>query len=102
MDSNYQRVGAISNTHVGRDFEALAKAWFARQGLSLVPGFRVHVGYHRKKQHAFDLGSDNPATGCEPVSVAVTVFPNPQYLDDVVAAFSKIPGYEVITSTEGM
>jgi hypothetical protein len=58
--SNFQRVGSISNTHAGREFEACARAHFARQGLDLIPNFPVDIGYGSTKRHRFDLGSDDP------------------------------------------
>ena len=35
MDSPFQRVGSISNTHVGREFELIAQRFFALQGVDL-------------------------------------------------------------------
>ena len=29
-ENNYQRAGSISNAHVGREFEAIAKSYFCR------------------------------------------------------------------------
>jgi hypothetical protein len=60
METNFQRVGAISNTHAGRDFELAAAAYFAKTGIELVRGFVAPVGYAIKKPHKFDLGSENP------------------------------------------
>jgi hypothetical protein len=61
IENNFQRVGAISNTHVGRDFEEAARLFFAQTGVILRPKFTVPVGYKQKKPHEFDLGSDDPA-----------------------------------------
>jgi hypothetical protein len=62
MDTNnFQRVGSVSNTHAGNDFEALARAFFEQQGISLVKNFTVPVGIGElKKVHRFDLGSERP------------------------------------------
>lgn len=62
-NANYQRVGAVSNAHVGRDFEARAKKILAEHNLPLELNFKVPVGIEGapKKRHAFDLGSDEPA-----------------------------------------
>jgi hypothetical protein len=60
IENNFQRVGAISNTHVGRDFEEAARLFFAKTGVVLRPKFSLPVGYKIKKQHEFDLGSDTP------------------------------------------
>ena len=54
---NFQRNGAISNTDVGRDFEAKARAFFAKQGITLQSSISVPIGIEGKtKPHAFDLG----------------------------------------------
>ncbi len=59
MDKPFQRKGAKSNAHVGRDFEVKIQDFFARQGLSLTPAFAVSIGINGKKSHAFDLGNAN-------------------------------------------
>jgi hypothetical protein len=60
METNFQRVGAISNTHAGRDFELAAEAYFAKTGITLIREFVAPVGYKVKKLHKFDLGSEAP------------------------------------------
>jgi len=60
MENNFQRVGALSNTHVGREFEEAAQLFFAKTGTLLQPSFSVEVGYKIKKPHKFDLGSKKP------------------------------------------
>lgn len=60
VENNFQRVGAISNTHVGREFEEAARLYFAETGIHLQRNFAVPVGYKIKKAHKFDLGSDDP------------------------------------------
>lgn len=67
MENNFQRVGSISNTHVGREFEETARLFFAETGISLRPGFVVPVGFITKKPHKFDLGSEEPPilVGCK-------------------------------------
>jgi hypothetical protein len=60
LDSNFQRVGAISNTHAGREFEEAARLFWAATGVLLEPSFAVPVGHSVKKLHRFDLGSDDP------------------------------------------
>ena len=53
----FQRVGSISNAHVGRDFEQLAQNFFNESGLDLDKRVSVPVGVNGKeKEHAFDLG----------------------------------------------
>lgn len=63
MVRNHQRIGSISNAHVGRDFEAIAEAYFRRsEGIALRRDFPVLLGAGTtKKSHRFDLGSDDPA-----------------------------------------
>lgn len=60
MANNFQRVGSVSNTHAGREFEEAARLFFAQTGIALQPGFSVAVGGHIKKAHKFDLGSEEP------------------------------------------
>jgi len=57
MDRPFQRKGAKSNAHVGRDFEVKIRDFFSRQGLSLTPSLSVPIGINGKKPHAFDLGN---------------------------------------------
>lgn len=61
MTYNFQRKGAISNAHAGRDFEELCSAFFKSAGLNLIAGFGVAIGYSVKKIHKFDFGSKKPA-----------------------------------------
>ncbi|GEK72000.1 MULTISPECIES: hypothetical protein [Halomonas] len=59
MSKPHQRVGSVSNAHVGRDFENVALKVFARFGLDLEKNFKVSVGLNGiSKLHAFDLGSE--------------------------------------------
>jgi hypothetical protein len=60
MANNFQRVGAISNTHVGREFEEAARMYFAQTGISLRANFSAQVGFKVKRPHKFDLGSERP------------------------------------------
>jgi hypothetical protein len=54
---NFQRDGAASNTQVGREFEATARAFFSQQGLDLHSHFSLEIGFDgRSKSHRFDLG----------------------------------------------
>lgn len=59
--NNFQRIGAISNTQAGSDFEEVARAFFAAQGISLIRNFQAPVGAgEKKKNRNFDLGSSAP------------------------------------------
>ena len=59
---NFQRLGAVSNTHAGSEFEDLVHDYFRGQGLTLVRGFTVQVGISEaKKPRRFDWGSESPA-----------------------------------------
>ena len=60
MANNFQRVGAISNSHVGREFEDAAQLFFSQTGASLRLGFSVPVGFRVTRPHKFDLGSEEP------------------------------------------
>jgi hypothetical protein len=60
MGTNFQRIGAISNAHAGREFEEAVRLFFTQTGAALRPGFSVPVGYRIKKLHRFDLGSEAP------------------------------------------
>jgi hypothetical protein len=60
-DANFQRIGSISNAHVGRDFEHLAAIVFGEQGITLELNHAVNVGVGSfKKPRKFDLGSADP------------------------------------------
>jgi hypothetical protein len=60
--SNFQRIGSISNAHVGRDFGKMVRAFFANEGVNLTPEFGVEIGVGaRTKTHRFDFGSIQPA-----------------------------------------
>lgn len=58
--NNFQRKGAISNTHAGREFEEAARLFFQQIGIELQPCFSVAIGGRVKKSHKFDLGSERP------------------------------------------
>ena len=58
-DKSYQRKGAKSNSHVGREFEKAAKYFFASKGLRLQKDISVRIGINGKKSHKFDLGNFN-------------------------------------------
>ncbi len=63
MLNNFQRIGSISNTQVGRDFEAVAyKYFFKVEGLKLQKRFSLEIGAGiSKKCRQFDLGLEKPA-----------------------------------------
>ena len=59
--TNHQRIGAISNTHVGIDFEDAAVLSLAAAGIHVLPRFSVPLGVGQmKKGHRFDFGSEDP------------------------------------------
>jgi len=60
MNKPNQRVGSVSNSHVGADFECVAREYFAREGIALSASFPVELGLTRKKTHCFDLGTSDP------------------------------------------
>ncbi|AYC30085.1 hypothetical protein [Paenisporosarcina cavernae] len=56
--NNFQRVNSLSNAHVGRDFEEVAKKYFRQEGIELVKDVALEVGIsENKKLHRFDLGT---------------------------------------------
>jgi hypothetical protein len=57
--NRHQRIGAISNAHVGAEFERVALEYFGKQGVTLVPNFEINIGLHEMKPHCFDLGSND-------------------------------------------
>jgi hypothetical protein len=103
IEANFQRIGSISNTHVGSEFEKAAVVAFAGQGITVEPNFAVTVGVGRvRKLHRFDLGSANPpilieckchrwtATGNAP-SAKLTVWNEAMYYFAIVPlGFRKI------------
>lgn len=58
-ENNNQREGSKSNSDVGKKFEAVAKKYFKNKGWDLTSDFKLTTGLERKKEHAFDLGSEN-------------------------------------------
>ena len=55
---NFQRKGSISNAHVGRDFEEVAKNYFTSIGIFLDTNVTLEIGIEgKKKAHHFDLGN---------------------------------------------
>jgi len=58
MDKPFQRKGAKSNSHVGREFEIKCQKLLARKGMSLTLGLQIQIGINGKKPHKFDLGSE--------------------------------------------
>jgi hypothetical protein len=60
MENKFQRVGSISNAHVGREFEEAARLFFSQTGILLQSGFSVPIGFKVKKLHKFDLGTETP------------------------------------------
>lgn len=60
--NNFQRIGSVSNTQVGHDFEAVAFKYFLEvEGLKLQRGFPLEVGVGTStKIRQFDLGLNDP------------------------------------------
>jgi hypothetical protein len=56
-NKQHQRVGSISNAHVGADFERVAMEFYRKKGIVLSRNFPLEIGLARKKIHCFDLGS---------------------------------------------
>ena len=60
MVNNFQRPGATSNAAVGSTFEKDAEEWFRGKGIELQRDYGVEVGFSKKKERKFDLGSSEP------------------------------------------
>ncbi|HMQ94241.1 hypothetical protein [Amaricoccus sp.] len=59
--TNFQRVGAISNAHVGQELEDIAAKVLAERGIIVGPRYKVTLGVGDiKRSHIFDLGSESP------------------------------------------
>jgi hypothetical protein len=96
MENNFQRIGSISNAHVGREFEEAAQLYFAETGISLKAGFVAPVGFRVKKPHKSDLGSDDPPIFVECKSYTWTSGGNSpsakiRGLNEVMLLFSVAP-----------
>ncbi|MFS0883481.1 hypothetical protein [Metabacillus niabensis] len=48
--NNFQRVDAISNSHVGRDFEDVALNYFKQEGINLIKGIGIPLGVGKVKK----------------------------------------------------
>jgi hypothetical protein len=95
-NNRFQRIGAISNTQVGRDFQRATQAFLLRQGLTLEPEFAAAVGHAVKKLHRFDLGSSEPPVLVECKSYAWTAGGNSpsakiRGLNEAMLLFSVAP-----------
>lgn len=55
---NFQRKGAVSNAHVGREFEELVLDYFQKEGLQMYSHITIPIGIEgkRKKPKQFDMG----------------------------------------------
>jgi hypothetical protein len=96
VENNFQRVGAVSNAHVGRDFEKAAQLFFAKTNILLEPSFSEKVGHRIKKSHKFDLGSKKPPILVECKSYTWTSGGNSpgakiRGLNEVMLVFSLAP-----------
>ena len=60
MDNNFQRAGSTSNAAEGSKFEKYAEKWFRGKGIELQRDYGVEVGFSKKKERKFDLGSCKP------------------------------------------
>jgi len=94
--NNFQRKGAVSNAHAGREFEEAAQAFFRETGIDLKPSFSVPIGSRVKKEHRFDLGSQEPPILVECKSYTWTETGKPpsakiHALNEVMLLFSVAP-----------
>lgn len=96
VTNNYQRIGALSNSHAGREFEEAARLYFEQTGIHLKKNFVLPVGYAKKKDHKFDLGSEEPPILVECKSQTWTVGNNEpsakiRAMNEVMLLFSVCP-----------
>lgn len=94
--NNFQRRGAISNVHAGREFEEAARLFFESTGISLGAAFPVPIGGRIKRPHDFDLGSENPPILVECKSYTWTETGKPpsakiRGMNEVMLLFSMSP-----------
>lgn len=62
--NNFQRIGSVSNSQVGRDFEEAARKYFEANSIDLTFAHSLPVGIGKiKKLHTFDLGCNDPING---------------------------------------
>ena len=63
MEKPFQRVGSISNAHVGNEFELEVQKYFSYQQIELKRNFSLQIGIKAdcKKGHRFDLGENAPS-----------------------------------------
>jgi len=60
--TDFQRIGALSNSHVGRDFEVVAKKVLTENGIIVSRDHAVRVGISKlRKTRRFDFGAEDPA-----------------------------------------
>lgn len=90
MNRPHQRIGSVSNAHVGADFEKAALIFFEKRGDQLSRNFSLDIGLSiKKKKHCFDLGSASPKIIIECKSHRWT-------------AGSKVPSAKMTTWNEAM
>lgn len=90
MNRPHQRIGSVSNAHVGADFEKAALIFFEKRGDDLSRNFSLDIGLSvKKKKHCFDLGSASPKIIIECKSHRWT-------------AGSKVPSAKMTTWNEAM
>ena len=63
--NNNQREGAVSNAHVGRDFEEVALLFYKNNGIDLTLNKEIEIGISQRKIHKFDLGNDALIVECK-------------------------------------
>ncbi|OXS74017.1 hypothetical protein B1B04_10410 [Lysinibacillus sp. KCTC 33748] len=56
--NNFQRIGSVSNAHIGREFEDIALNYFKKNNIHLIKDASLPIGINEvKKNHRFDLGT---------------------------------------------
>src|SRR6218665_2075612 len=94
--NNFQRIGALNNATVGREFEEAAQLFFHSEGVALAPNYSVPVGHRFFRKKRFDLGSASPRILVECKSYTWTVSGNVpsakiRGLNEAILQFSAAP-----------
>jgi hypothetical protein len=97
-DQPFQRTGATSNTHVGREFEERVKSYFLEKGTELKSSFPLPIGYATKKVHKFDLGCEDQRIVVECKSYRWTAGGNSpsaklRSMNEAMHIFAATPGH---------
>jgi hypothetical protein len=66
METKFQRKGALSNAHAGREFEGAAHLYFKKTGVVLQRNFEVSVGFRTTKLKRWRQEAEREINACDP------------------------------------